>query len=88
MVLSPFMGIGSEGYQAVKMGRKFLGIELKESYWKVACKRRAAKYGWTSENRRCAEDRWLANDRRFASVAALVALCSSRFACPWHERNN
>lgn len=35
-VLSPFMGIGSEGYVAVKMGRKFVGIELKESYWKQA----------------------------------------------------
>lgn len=37
-VLSPFMGIGSEGYQALKMGRKFIGSELKESYWKVAVK--------------------------------------------------
>lgn len=37
-VLSPFAGIGSEGYQAIKMGRKFLGIELKESYFNVAYK--------------------------------------------------
>jgi DNA modification methylase len=37
-VLSPFMGIGSEGYCAVKMKRKFVGFELKESYWKQACK--------------------------------------------------
>jgi len=37
VVLSPFAGIGSEGYQAVKMGRKFIGIELKESYYKQAC---------------------------------------------------
>jgi DNA modification methylase len=36
-VLSPFMGIGSEGYCAVKMGRRFIGSELKESYWKQAC---------------------------------------------------
>jgi DNA modification methylase len=35
-VLSPFAGIGSEGYQAVKMGRRFIGIELKESYFKQA----------------------------------------------------
>ncbi len=35
-VLSPFAGIGSEGYQAVKMGRKFVGIELKESYFNQA----------------------------------------------------
>jgi hypothetical protein len=36
LVLSPFAGIGSEGFVAVKMGRKFIGIELKESYWKQA----------------------------------------------------
>ena len=36
-VLSPFMGIGSEGYCAVKMGRKFIGAELKRSYWEQAC---------------------------------------------------
>lgn len=37
IVLSPFAGIGSEGYIAVKNLRRFLGIELKESYWKQAC---------------------------------------------------
>lgn len=37
-VLSPFAGIGSEGYQSLKLGRKFIGIELKESYFKVAAK--------------------------------------------------
>lgn len=36
VVLSPFAGIGSEGYQSVKMGRKFIGIELKESYYNQA----------------------------------------------------
>lgn len=36
VVISPFMGIGSEGYEAVKMGRVFIGMELKESYWKQA----------------------------------------------------
>ncbi len=35
-VLSPFAGIGSEGFQALKMNRKFTGFELKESYFKVA----------------------------------------------------
>ena len=38
LVLSPFAGIGSEGHQALKYGRKFVGIELKESYWKQAQK--------------------------------------------------
>lgn len=37
VVLSPFMGIGSEGVQSLKLGRKFFGIELKEGYWKQAC---------------------------------------------------
>lgn len=35
-VLSPFAGIGSEVYQAVKFGRRGLGIELKPSYWQTA----------------------------------------------------
>lgn len=36
-VLSPFMGIGSEGYCALKAKRRFIGVELKESYWRQAC---------------------------------------------------
>jgi hypothetical protein len=35
-VFTPFLGIGSEAYQAVKMGRKAIGFELKESYFNVA----------------------------------------------------
>ena len=37
-VLTPFMGIGSEAYMAVKMGRKAVGIELKDSYYRQAVK--------------------------------------------------
>ncbi len=36
IVLSPFMGIGSEGFVALEMGRRFVGVELKESYFKQA----------------------------------------------------
>ena len=36
IVLSPFMGIGSEGYIARQMGRRFLGFELKQSYFDQA----------------------------------------------------
>ena len=36
VVLTPFMGIGSEAYMAVKMGRKAVGVELKESYFRQA----------------------------------------------------
>lgn len=38
IVWSPFMGIGSEGYMALKAGRKFIGAELKESYFELACR--------------------------------------------------
>lgn len=38
VVLTPFMGIGSEVYTALKMGRKAVGIELKESYFDQAAK--------------------------------------------------
>ena len=37
-VLTPFMGIGSEVFQAVKMDRKGVGFELKESYYDLAKK--------------------------------------------------
>lgn len=38
VVLSPFMGIGSEGHVALELGRKFIGHELKESYFRQAVK--------------------------------------------------
>lgn len=38
VVWSPFAGIGSEGFVALEMGRKFLGSELKKSYWGQACR--------------------------------------------------
>ena len=37
-VLSPFMGIGSEGFQSIKMGRRFVGAELKQSYFDQSCR--------------------------------------------------
>lgn len=37
VVLSPFGGIGSEGVGAITYGRKYVGIELKESYWRTGC---------------------------------------------------
>lgn len=38
VVLSPFLGIGSEGVTSLKLDRKFVGIELKESYFRQACR--------------------------------------------------
>jgi DNA modification methylase len=42
IVLSPFMGIGSEGYVALEMGRRFVGVELKRSYYDQAVRNMAA----------------------------------------------
>ncbi len=38
VVLSPFMGIGSEGYVSLQKGRRFIGTELKKSYFDLAVK--------------------------------------------------
>jgi hypothetical protein len=38
LVLSPFAGIGSEGYVAIEEGRRSVGVELKRSYYEQACK--------------------------------------------------
>jgi len=45
LVLSPFAGIGSEGYEAIRLGRRFLGIELKGAYATVAAKNLAVAEG-------------------------------------------
>lgn len=38
VVLTPFMGVGSEVYGAVAAGRRGVGIELKDSYYRQALK--------------------------------------------------
>ena len=37
LVFSPFTGIGSEGFCSLQMGRRFVGAELKKSYFNQAC---------------------------------------------------
>jgi hypothetical protein len=37
IVFTPFLGIGSEAYVAIQEGRRAVGCELKESYYKQAC---------------------------------------------------
>lgn len=50
LVFSPFTGIGSEGYTAVRMGRRFVGTELNPQYWKLACQ---------NIEDACSEQKWL-----------------------------
>ena len=44
-ILTPFMGVGSEVYSAVRNGRRALGAELKDSYYRQAVKNVAAALG-------------------------------------------
>ena len=47
-VLSPFAGIGSEGVVALEMGRRFVGVELKRSYYEQAARNLAGATAQTS----------------------------------------
>lgn len=38
-ILDPFMGSGTTGVACAKMGRRFIGIELDEGYFDIACRR-------------------------------------------------
>ncbi len=38
-ILDPFMGSGTTGVAAVKLGRRFIGIEIEERYFNIACRR-------------------------------------------------
>ena len=42
--LDPFMGSGTTGVACVKLGRKFIGIEIEPKYFEIACKRIQAAY--------------------------------------------
>lgn len=50
LVLSPFAGIGSEGVGAIRAGRRFLGVELKPAYWRVAVRNLEAAEALASQS--------------------------------------
>lgn len=57
IVLTPFMGVGSEAYCAILHGRKAIGIELKPTYYRQAVKNcQLASAGQTNENEQLAID--------------------------------
>ncbi len=39
LILDPFMGSGTTGVAALKLGRKFIGIEIEPKYFDIACRR-------------------------------------------------
>lgn len=43
-ILDPFMGSGTTGVAAARLGRKFIGIEIDEKYFQIACRRIEAAY--------------------------------------------
>jgi len=43
-ILDPFMGSGTTGVACVKLGRRFVGIEIEPKYFEIACKRIQAAY--------------------------------------------
>lgn len=43
-VIDPFLGSGTTGVAAVRMGRKFIGIEIDRTYFEIACRRIQAAY--------------------------------------------
>lgn len=49
IVLSPFAGIGSEGYVTLQMGRRFVGVELKQSYYQQAARNLAMAMRGTAD---------------------------------------
>lgn len=56
LVCSPFSGIGSEGYVSLKMGRRFLGSELKPAYWRAAIRNLDSATKQTMDLFACGED--------------------------------
>lgn len=49
VVFSPFAGIGSEGFVAMKLGRRFYGCEIKDEYYRAACENLARATKVTGE---------------------------------------
>ena len=47
-VCDPFMGSGTTGVACAKLGRKFIGIEIDEGYFDIACKRIEQAYAQPS----------------------------------------
>lgn len=56
-VIDPYLGSGTTGVSCIKLGRKFIGIEIESKYFDIACKRIEKAYKEYSEPRSNQEDR-------------------------------
>lgn len=65
VVLTPFMGVGSEVYSAVSLGRKAIGIELKDSYFKQA------RINIELAGKRFDSDAWMIQELMFDDMEAI-----------------
>lgn len=71
IVLTPFMGVGSEIYSALQLGRKGIGIELKPSYYKQALKNVQVAYEGRKEEEQ--SELFEENDPLFGETEELSA---------------
>lgn len=76
VVLSPFAGIGSEGYVSLEEGRRFVGIELKPAYYKQA----ALNLAKAESARGKQSEMFGTSSRASASVARVAAQVEQAFA--------
>mgnify|MGYP001562324965 FL=1 len=80
VVFSPFAGIGSEGYKALQLDRRFAGIELKPEYWRIGVGNlRAAAAQQTLHLVNARGSAWTASagDRSTSAGRILGATCAS-----------
>ena len=49
MILDPFCGSGTTGVEAVRFGRKFIGIDVSEEYLEISTRRLVKVYGDAKE---------------------------------------